>query len=565
MAIVVKHITESLPLPRTLNPDLPESVERIIMKALAKNPDDRYETAGKMAAALRKAVAGMDTELAGVVPPPAGGVAVVDEAPTVLEDGGATQVVPPPAAPSVSSRKRFPMWLVAAAGILLLILLIGFLALVRRGRIERFRQSEQAIQTTEAQAVVTEAPSGPSADGPTPLPEKPAPEEAGEPFIERALAFAETNPPVFEDDFRQPSPGWRLLNDEHGQSASYQDDAYVVHAPEVEGQESAASVLLPLDRPPADFVLRMDVVTLEGGPGAYWSVAFRVETEVHLFAVLGVEPRVFGLGLNDAGTESILAQGPAGNYRPYEVMQVTLVAIGPHIALYLDDERVGLAETELTHPGGLVFSAMNSGDPMVAYSFDNVRVWDLTLPRKPPEARSERPLIDNFEDGRADGWELGPGWEVVQEEDGNHALRTEEPGLAVYNRGRDLSNSHLHFRAKPLDSDFFLFFRGDPSYPNDPGRTSYLAHFMPDAVALHRHEEDQGQLLVGGDSPLTVGEWNEIDVVFLEGHIEIIVNGVPVLTHDDPEPLGPGVIVFDNVDPPNRYLIDDVVIEPVNP
>lgn len=564
MAIVVKHITEPLPLPRTLNPDLPESVERIIMKALPKNPDDRYETAGKMAAALRKVVAGMDTAVAGAVPSPPGGVAVAGEAPTFLEDGGATQVVPPPAAPPAPSRKRFPIWLVA--GILLLILLIGFFALVRRARIERFRQAVQATQTAEAQAMVTQVPSGPSGDEPPPLPEKPPP-GALEPFIERALAFVEENPPVFEDDFRQPDPGWRLLSDEHGQHASYQDDTYVVHVPEVEGQESAASILLPLDRSPADFILQMDLVTLEGGPGAVWSVAFRAEPETHLFAGLGVEPRAFGIGLVDSDTENMLARGPAENYRPHEVIQVMLIAIGPNVALYLDDERVGVAHTELTRPGRLVLHVVNTGDPMVAYGFDNVRVWDLASPRKPPESGREMPISEDFEDRRAEGWDLGSGWKIVQEEDGNHALLSEAPGLAVFHKGSEWGDIHLYFRAKSLDGEIFLFFRGDPGDPADPVRTSYLAHFMPDGVALHRHEDEQGQLLAGeGSHPvLTVGEWNEIDLVAVEGYLEIIVNGKSVLTHDDPDPLGPGVIAFDNVDPPVRYLIDDVVIEPVEP
>ena len=52
MAVVLKHINDPLPLPRQLNPTLPESVERVILKALAKQPENRYQTAGEMAEAL---------------------------------------------------------------------------------------------------------------------------------------------------------------------------------------------------------------------------------------------------------------------------------------------------------------------------------------------------------------------------------------------------------------------------------------------------------------------------------------------------------------------------------
>ncbi|MFC1489536.1 SUMF1/EgtB/PvdO family nonheme iron enzyme, partial [Thermodesulfobacteriota bacterium] len=56
MAVIYKHIHDPLPLPRHRVPDLPESVERVILKALAKDPDDRHATAIELADSLQSAV-----------------------------------------------------------------------------------------------------------------------------------------------------------------------------------------------------------------------------------------------------------------------------------------------------------------------------------------------------------------------------------------------------------------------------------------------------------------------------------------------------------------------------
>jgi len=56
VAVVLKHITASLPRPRDINPALSEAVETVIMKSMAKEPGDRYQSAGELATALRDAV-----------------------------------------------------------------------------------------------------------------------------------------------------------------------------------------------------------------------------------------------------------------------------------------------------------------------------------------------------------------------------------------------------------------------------------------------------------------------------------------------------------------------------
>jgi len=74
LAVVLKHIQEPLPLPRSIRPELPEEVERVILRALAKEPDGRFQTAGEMVRALDAAVKSAEmaarTEPAARVEPP---------------------------------------------------------------------------------------------------------------------------------------------------------------------------------------------------------------------------------------------------------------------------------------------------------------------------------------------------------------------------------------------------------------------------------------------------------------------------------------------------------------
>ena len=55
MAVLVKHIYNELPSPRSIQPDIPESVEAVIQRALAKDPAQRYQSAADMAEALEQA------------------------------------------------------------------------------------------------------------------------------------------------------------------------------------------------------------------------------------------------------------------------------------------------------------------------------------------------------------------------------------------------------------------------------------------------------------------------------------------------------------------------------
>ena len=61
LAVILKHVSNPLPLPSTIKPDIPEAIEQVILKALAKNPDDRFATVAEFAAAWKRALDSKDS------------------------------------------------------------------------------------------------------------------------------------------------------------------------------------------------------------------------------------------------------------------------------------------------------------------------------------------------------------------------------------------------------------------------------------------------------------------------------------------------------------------------
>lgn len=60
VVVAVKHLQEKLIEPKTLNPDVPDDVNKVVVKAMAKSADDRYQSAREMLAEMEAVVAGKE-------------------------------------------------------------------------------------------------------------------------------------------------------------------------------------------------------------------------------------------------------------------------------------------------------------------------------------------------------------------------------------------------------------------------------------------------------------------------------------------------------------------------
>ena len=159
IALIHKQLREPLPMPRSLRSDLPEEAEKVILKALAKIPDTRYQTCGEMATAFAEAVTSQPiAETEGQQPASldlSPGPADVDA--TLLHPAGSTAVASPP--DKFPRRRR---WLWFGAVLVIGLLIVGAIFLVMPPNMN-FRPSREAIQ-------IGDPPAQPEAGGPQ-LPE----------------------------------------------------------------------------------------------------------------------------------------------------------------------------------------------------------------------------------------------------------------------------------------------------------------------------------------------------------------------------------------------------------
>ncbi len=120
-AIIHDHIYSPLPLPRELNPNVPLELERVLLKALAKEREDRYETVDDLITAFKQAwvEAGLD-KAAATLKLPMGAVETPPAEPAATP-APVSQTAPAAAAAETRTppTKKSRPWGWVAAGVLL--------------------------------------------------------------------------------------------------------------------------------------------------------------------------------------------------------------------------------------------------------------------------------------------------------------------------------------------------------------------------------------------------------------------------------------------------------------
>jgi formylglycine-generating enzyme required for sulfatase activity len=216
MSVMMKHVSEPVPDLRQIAPETPEYLVAVVERAMAKDPQKRFQTAGAMAAAILSGLANPNRAVAPERRPPArpqrageGAATLVDDLPAGLADGPPPERAweerrPPPEraweerspapARAEPARQPFPIgWLLGAAGLALVCLALGVVGGVLA--VWRYQQMAQAsptaaattapstaLSTTAVQATATLPPTDPAATDDVVPTEAAAPTDTLEPL-----------------------------------------------------------------------------------------------------------------------------------------------------------------------------------------------------------------------------------------------------------------------------------------------------------------------------------------------------------------------------------------------
>ncbi|HEY5694896.1 MAG TPA: Stk1 family PASTA domain-containing Ser/Thr kinase, partial [Gaiellaceae bacterium] len=93
--IAMKHLSNAPKPPSKLRPDVTPELDKVVLRALAKNPDDRYQSADEMEADLERVARGAPVSAATAATQVLPAAAAVAADPT-----SATMIAPPPSAPA---------------------------------------------------------------------------------------------------------------------------------------------------------------------------------------------------------------------------------------------------------------------------------------------------------------------------------------------------------------------------------------------------------------------------------------------------------------------------------
>jgi len=547
LAVVLKHVNEPLLPPREINANIPQPLEQVVLKSMAKNRDERYQSAAEMERALKAAYKEIESA------PRTAGIS-----PSKTQD-----VARPASAPAKSGGAMKPLLIIGGLAAVLLctgaIAIFALLAIVGSGdgadglssgdqsssgnelpsgevtvAGNLFQSSPEIEPTLENNATPDDEPT-PELDRPTP-PASPTP-TVSEVEVKATLPLLNLDREIlFEETFTSNDIGWRTVeeDDEYGHYVtSFSDGRYRL------SQDAARDVFVWEQLTDVDydnFVVTVDTIPVDASTDSYgYGLTFRNNDDFTSLYAFEIDTDGFFINKIVDGEWTTLVKytlSPAINVG--DPNQLAVVAIGPEMTFYINGEEVGTVEDDSLSSGsvGMALDVYKAGDSATV-DFDNLTVYGLTADEL-AELGDTSILFEDYFDSDASGWSTGEfeddySLDEITIEDSVYTLQVTSKEPAFVDKklpNLEFSDFELTVEATPHDAaggDYYygVAFREDSDghiYTFEIGNDGFYAVFLYDGEWKKLKDWSSS-------NAINVGETNELKVIANGEDLTFFVNG----------------------------------------
>lgn len=376
LAVVLKHVSEPLAPPRTVKADIPEPLERVVLKAMAKEPAQRYQSASEMEQALNAAL----QEIEGT----AKTVAVSQTSRQATQ--GVTNVVPPPP----PQKKSLMGPLLIGGAVVLVLLCVGGGALLFMlapggsdgGTPTAVVRTPVSIGVAKTATPTPVPPTATPTNSPTPPPDIPATPTT------RATVSTDVVVPelpdlgkiLFQDDFSNNGNDWfeGEQSDDYGVTKSeFLDGRYRITQ---EAKQGVFAWNSQDGRNFKDFMLSVEATPVEHNASFAYGVTVRENSKGDLYAFEIDTDGYYSVSVKvESEWTTLVDWTKLKAIKSDGTNRLSIQAFGSTFMFFVNDEFATTVEDNSLSNGevGLALDLYNEGDK-ASVDFDNLQILNLS-------------------------------------------------------------------------------------------------------------------------------------------------------------------------------------------